>query len=229
MGTDQSLWFYFINAGLVVKTVMLILLVASLVSWTIIFQRGFALRKARRQLQRFTEAFWSSSNMGDLYQKIIDEKIMASGLWHMFTAGFKQRATLSGQQHVSTEEAMDKVDRAIRRVYNREVEELQSHLPLLASVGSTSPYIGLLGTVWGIMTAFQALGSVQQASIALVAPGIAEALVATAMGLFAAIPAVLAYNRYSHQVDSIQSQYEEFQQELYNALQKYSPQVTNHG
>lgn len=220
METDQSLWIYFINAGAVVKVVMLLLVVASIISWTFIFQRGMVLRKARQGVREFAKRFWSGVNIVRLYQDIETNKTEDSPLSRIFHAGFKEFIALRKQPGTHMQGLLERVQRAMRITHMQEIEKLQIHLPFLASVGSTSPYVGLLGTVWGIMTAFHALGSVQQASIALVAPGIAEALIATAMGLFAAIPAVLAYNRYSHQVDNLQDQFETFQEALLSTIQQ---------
>lgn len=221
MPVDQSIWGYFFNAGVVVKLVMLLLLVASLASWTIIFQRGILFSKFLRSISLFEKRFLKCANLKLLYGELVGHTLINQGLARIFRAGFKEYLRL--QQFSNSQQPildLEVIQRTMRIAYSREVERLEMHLPFLASVGSVSPYVGLFGTVWGIMTSFQALGSAQQATIALVAPGIAEALVATAMGLFTAIPAVLAYNRYSNKVNQIMVKLETFQEELSNRLQR---------
>lgn len=219
MATDQSIFSYFINAGPVVKLVMLILLGASIMSWTVIFQRRLVLKQARTAVQEFEAEFWSGIDLGKLYTQISNAKASIHGLKVIFFSGFKEFARLKQQPYIQPEAVIEGVQRGMRIAYSREADRLEQHLSFLATVGSTSPYVGLFGTVWGIMTSFQALtGATQQATIAMVAPGIAEALVATAMGLFAAIPAVIAYNRYSNQVERLLNQYGTFQEELSSIL-----------
>lgn len=220
MESNQSILMYVLNASLVVQLVMGILLAASIVSWTFIFQRAMFLTKARTHMKQFEERFWSSTDLGVLYNQIDRTDKEKLGLVGIFYAGFKEFLRLK-RQKPDQSVIMEGVQRAMRIAYAKEQEELESHLPFLASVGSTSPYVGLFGTVWGIMATFQALStSTQQATIAMVAPGISEALVATAMGLFAAIPAVLAYNRYSSQVENLMNHYETFQEEFSNILHR---------
>jgi len=190
-----------------------------LLSWTCIIQRAIFLKKAREALLSFEDEFWSGINLAKLYSDINAQEKRPQGIKQMFVEGFREFIRLRKQNTEQTTFVMDGVQRAMRIAQAREIEKLENHLPFLASVGSTSPYIGLFGTVWGIMMSLQALGSVQQATIAMVAPGISEALIATAMGLFAAIPAVLAYNRYSAQVERLIAQYDIFQEELSNILQ----------
>lgn len=219
MVANQSLWLYFFNAGPVVKIVMLLLLTASILSWTFIIQRWFFLQRAFSGSERFQQKFWSGVNLSKFYSELTVKRSIDDGLAHIFTAGYKEFVRLI-QSGADEDMVLAGAQRAMRIANAREASRLEQHLPFLASVGSTSPYIGLFGTVWGIMTAFHALGNVQQATIAMVAPGISEALVATAMGLFAAIPAVLAYNRYSSQVDTLLNEYETFQEELASVLQR---------
>ncbi len=216
--TNASLWIYFLNAGLVVKSVMLILMAASLASWTFIFQRAFFLKKARSTAKKFEDKFWSGADLSKLFVHIDNRPEEQSGLAHVFHAGFKEFVRLRQQGDVQSDRMMESVQRAMRIANSREIEQLEKHLNFLASVGSVSPYVGLFGTVWGIMASLQALGHVQQASIAMVAPGISEALVATAIGLFAAIPAMLAYNRLSARVEILLNQYETFQEEFFSVL-----------
>ena len=215
MTSDPSIFSYFINAGPVVKLVMLILLTVSVISWTVIFQRKQVLKQARKAIGEFEDEFWSGIDLGKLYTKISNQNMTTHGLQTIFAAGFKEFARLRQQSYIQPTAIIDGVQRGMRIAYSREADKLEQHLSFLATVGSISPYVGLFGTVWGIMTSFQALtGATQQATIAMVAPGIAEALVATAMGLFAAIPAVIAYNRYSNQVERLLNQYNTFQEEL---------------
>jgi len=218
MEANQSLLVYFLNAGPVVKLVMLFLLAASIASWTLIFQRGSFLRKARRLSKQFEERFHANPELTQLYAQMSHQRYSQGSLANIFNAAMQEYNRLLKQTGIQVEVLIESVQRAMGIIQNREMEKLETHLPFLASVGSTSPYIGLFGTVWGIMTSFQALGSVQQATIAMVAPGISEALIATAMGLFAAIPAVLAYNRYTNQVERLQNQLISFQETLANKL-----------
>jgi len=226
MGANQSLWIYFAEAGTVIKIVMLLLLAASVISWTFIFQRAWFFKKARVAMQQFDDQFWSGGSLSKFYNKICSKPEGEQGLGAIFTAGFDAYLRLRKQGNLKTDEVMEGVQRAMRISQARETEKLESHLTFLASVGSISPYVGLFGTVWGIMASFHALGSVQQASIAMVAPGISEALIATAMGLFAAIPAVLAYNRYTNKVDRVLNQFDTFQDEFSTILYR---QARNQG
>lgn len=221
MSGDTSLWVYFASAGGVVKTVMLLLLAASVASWTIIFQRGFVLRQARTALANFEAAFWSGSDLSKLYTEVNSRRYDIEGIAAIFQAGFREFTRLGKQTGVPSAMVLEGAQRAMRIAYSRESDRLEQHLAFLATVGSTSPYVGLFGTVWGIMASFHALGNVGQATIAMVAPGISEALVATAMGLFAAIPAVIAYNRYANDVERLLNQYATFQEELFNILHRH--------
>ena len=217
MTNDPSLWMYFSDASLMVKTVMLLLLAASILSWTIIFQRGMLLYKMRTLFNEFEEQFHKGGDLGQLYATL--HNIPNEGIENIFTAGFKEFVRLQ-KEHQTKDEKRETIERAMRIAFYRESQKLEDYLPLLATIGSTSPYVGLFGTVWGIMSAFHALGSAQQATIAMVAPGISEALIATAMGLFAAIPAVIAYNRYTHSTARLLQNYETFQDEFVGVLEK---------
>lgn len=217
MAADQSLWMYFFNASPVVKGVMLLLIAASVLSWTMIFQRGFFLKRAQGEIVSFEDLFWSGAELSQLYAELKNQNRPTEGLASIFIAGFHEFVRAS-KQATSPHAVLDATQRAMRIARSRAVDKLEQHLSFLATVGSTSPYVGLFGTVWGIMTAFHALGGVQQASIAMVAPGISEALVATAMGLFAAIPAVIAYNRFSNDVERLLNHYDTFQEEFFNIL-----------
>lgn len=219
MNTDMSLVHLILGASPVVQGVMALLMLVSLVSWSIIFRKSAAIKSARRELTRFDQRFWSGNDLSVLYREI-SNKASTAGLEGIFEAGFKEFVRLRKQGGMETMTLVEGAQRAMRVELNREVENLETQLPFLATVGSTSPYIGLFGTVWGIMNSFRALGNVNQATLAMVAPGIAEALVATAMGLFAAIPAVIAYNRYATEVERIIGRYETFVEEFATILQR---------
>ncbi|AZG35831.1 MAG: protein TolQ [Shewanella psychromarinicola] len=210
----------FLEASVLVKLVMLTLLALSIASWAVILQRNKLLTSARVKSLRFEDTFWSGVDLNRLYKELIARGSAISGLEAMFVAGFKEYTRLSKVNSKAPQAVMDGTSRAMRVSLSREMEKLENNLPLLATIGSTSPYIGLFGTVWGIMNSFIALGSVENATLAMVAPGIAEALIATAMGLFAAIPAVIGYNRFTTQVDKIEMTYANFMEEFSNILQR---------
>ncbi|MGX9463369.1 protein TolQ [Shewanella sp. A14] len=210
----------FLEASVLVKLVMLTLLTLSIASWAVILQRNKLLSSARVKSLRFEDTFWSGVDLNRLYKELTARGSAISGLEAMFVAGFKEYTRLSKVNSKAPEAVMDGTTRAMRVSLSREMEKLENHLPLLATIGSTSPYIGLFGTVWGIMNSFIALGAVENATLAMVAPGIAEALIATAMGLFAAIPAVIGYNRFTTQVDKIEMTYANFMEEFSNILQR---------
>jgi len=193
---------------------MLILFLASVVSWVMIIQRGTYQRRAQRSLKAFETQFWSGIDLSQLYRKGNDGQLSVDGVESIFRAGFKEFSRLRQQLGADPDAVMEGTQRAMRVAVSREEEKLEMHLPFLASVASVSPYIGLFGTVWGIMNSFRGLASVHQATLATVAPGISEALVATAMGLFAAIPAVLAYNRYAARAETLSNGYETFAEEF---------------
>lgn len=218
MANDQSILVYFFDAGIVVKTVMLLLLTASLVSWTLIFERGLFLKRTRLAVEEFENLFWSGVDLSKLYSDIHNRGKDIAGLGSIFLSGFKEFVRLTKQVSSQPATIMEGVQRAMRIANSREKDKLDQHLAVLATIGSTSPYVGLFGTVWGIMSSFHALGNVQQATIALVAPGISEALVATAMGLFAAIPAVIAYNRFANDTERLLNHYDTFQEEFSSIL-----------
>jgi len=222
MTSDLSFIHLIINASLVVQLVMLSLLIASVVSWTMIFSKRVLLNKAKEEADTFEELFWSSEDLTPLYIRINNKKEGAAGMEKLFEAGFKEFARLRGQKNKDADAMLESVNRSMRIAMNKEVDHLETNLSFLATVGSTSPYVGLFGTVWGIMNSFRALGNVQQATIAMVAPGIAEALIATAMGLFAAIPAVIAYNRYSNDVERLINRYDIFLEEFLSILHRHA-------
>ena len=211
-----------LNASVVVQVVMGLLILASLTSWVMIFQRGFALSSIRRQATDFESEFWSGKDLGELYVELDTENSDVIGLESIFASGFKEFSRSGQQDGTDQERVMQNVQRAMRVALVREEERLETHLPFLATVGSTSPYVGLFGTVWGIMNSFRGLATVNQASLSVVAPGISEALVATAIGLFAAIPAVIAYNRYAAYVEVIMNRFEAFSDEFSSILDRAS-------
>ena len=214
MTPDMSFFHLITNASIPVQAVMLMLVIASVMSWTMIFKKRIWLNRAKLKADSFEEHFWSLEELTPLYQQVNKERQEASGMELLFEAGFREFVRLQKNRGAVPDAVMEGSQRAMRVALNKEVEELEVHLSFLASVGSTSPYVGLFGTVWGIMNSFRALGNVQQASIAMVAPGIAEALIATAMGLFAAIPAVIAYNRFSNDVERLVNRYDTFIEEF---------------
>jgi biopolymer transport protein TolQ len=200
--------------------VMLLLLLASLVSWWYIFIKVSMLSRAADAADAFEHAFWNGGDLNKLYESVTAGRRDAQGMAAIFEAGFKEYAKLKRQGGIEAGDVMESARRAMRAAYNREMDDLDAHLPFLASVGSVSPYVGLFGTVWGIMNSFRGLANVAQATLAHVAPGISEALIATAMGLFAAIPAVIAYNRFAANVDRLAVRYESFIEEFSNILQR---------
>lgn len=213
------------NAHLIVKLIMLLLVGISLTSWTYIFRKLFAIRAARRQTELFERSFWAGGNLHTLHQSASSQRDQSGALARIFESGMGE--FIKGKQAATKEmldmgAVLDSSRRAMRAAFQRELDALDIHLNFLASVGSVSPYIGLLGTVWGIMNAFRGLANVQQATLAAVAPGIAEALIATAIGLFAAIPAVVAYNRFTHDIDRLAIRFESFVEEFSNILQRQS-------
>ena len=222
MIADYSFIDLILNASLVVQFVMLILVLASVISWTMIFNKYVLLKHSKNNADIFEEKFWSSEDLSPLYNRITAGRYVSSGMEKIFEAGYKEFSRLQKQKNIDPEVILDGAQRSMRIAMNKEVDHLETNLSFLATVGSTSPYIGLFGTVWGIMNSFQALGTVQQATIAMVAPGISEALIATAMGLFAAIPAVIAYNRYSYDVERLINRYDNFSEEFAAILHRHA-------
>ena len=224
---DLSFFGMISNASLLVQLVMALLLLISAMSWTYIFRKMFTIRSAIARTTEFETVFWSGANLNNLYEDVTSGRRQRNGqsgaLERIFEAGMeeyrKARQTFTGKD-IDVSALLDGARRAMRAAYQREMDALESHLAFLASVGSVSPYIGLFGTVWGIINSFRGLANVQQATLASVAPGIAEALVATAIGLFAAIPAVVAFNRYSHDIDRLAIRFESFIEEFSNILNR---------
>jgi len=219
VSAEFSIFELVLEASLLVKFVMLVLLGFSIACWAMIFQRRKVLNSAKQQLKDFEDKFWSGADLSKLYSEI-SVKNQIQGIESLFVAGFKEFARLRKSHIDNPQTIVDGTHRAMRVALSREVDSLEIHLPFMATVGSISPYIGLFGTVWGIMNSFIGLGSVQQATLAMVAPGIAEALIATAMGLFAAIPAVMAFNRFSHKVEKLENSYGNFMEEFASILQR---------
>ncbi len=219
MQVDLSIYHLVAGASLLVQLVMLLLLAASIVSWTMIVSKWKILKDARSAADQFEDRFWSGSDLAKLYDQVRAKEDL-SGLEHIFVSGFKEYVRLHRQNRLSTMSIADTAQRSMKVALSREVDALEQYMSFLATVGSTSPYVGLFGTVWGIMNSFRGLSNVHQATLSAVAPGIAEALVATAMGLFAAIPAVIAYNHYSSDVERLVNRYDNFVEEFTALLQR---------
>jgi biopolymer transport protein TolQ len=226
MQNELEIWQLVMAASWMVKGVMAILLVASVASWMIIFRKRQALAKAEKDAVVFEERFWSGTDLAQLHDGITGAHRLTSGMERIFDSGFAEFLRMREQGMISPNAMVEGAQRSMRIALTRETEELEHHLNFLATVGSTSPYIGLFGTVWGIMTSFHQLANVNQATIAMVAPGISEALIATAMGLFAAIPAVIGYNRFTNQVDRLELRYDNFKEEFSSILQRQAHKLS---
>jgi biopolymer transport protein TolQ len=222
MGNEFSVVDLVLDASPVVQAVLLALALASIASWAVIFAKGRIISNSRKQAAKFETAFWSGGDLGALYRSIETKGRAGTGLQSIFESGFGEFSRLR-QISTPSDLLLEGAQRAMRVAQLRELDRLEKNLALLATIGSTSPYVGLFGTVWGIMSAFHNLGNAQQATLASVAPGISEALIATAMGLFAAIPAVVAYNRYSDQVSRLELRFDTFTEEFVTILQRYGP------
>ena len=225
MNNELSLTHLIFDASLLVQLVMAGLMLASLLSWLIIVSKRRMLGRTRRLANRFEDQFWSGGQLSEIYDRVRVSDHADHGMEALFLAGYeeyrRQRAALQKEgERAGDEGAASAVQRAMRVAQMREVDRMEGGLPVLATIGSTSPYVGLFGTVWGIMHAFIALGNVKQATLAMVAPGIAEALIATAIGLFAAIPAVIAFNIFTSQVDRLENQFQAFSEELVGILER---------
>ena len=220
MNQDLSILHLVLNASLVVQAVMLLLILVSVASWAAIFRKLFAIRRVKALNETFEREFWSGTSLNDLFAAAAKNARESGAMERIFASGMREFQKLRERRITDSGTLMDGARRAMRASFQREMDEVESNLSFLASVGSVSPYVGLLGTVWGIMHAFTGLANLQQVTLATVAPGIAEALVATAIGLFAAIPAVIAYNRFSHDIDRIATQMETFMEEFTNILQR---------
>ena len=222
MTTDMSFISLIMGASFTVQFVLLLLFVASIVSWTIIFNKRRLIRRTKEASDDFEATFWSGGDLTTMYRNATRQKDGTVGMASIFEAGFREFNRLGKQEDISPDKLVEECRRAMHVAQMREMDRLEQSLATLATIGSTSPYVGLFGTVWGIMNSFRALGNVQSATLAMVAPGIAEALVATAMGLFAAIPAVIAYNRYADQVGRLEIRYDGFSEEFTSILQRHA-------
>ena len=219
IGSDLSFFSLIFGASLPVQLVMLILIAASVISWKFIYLKVKFLKESEENAQEFEKFFWSGGDLAKLYESVSNNSRGINGLSEIFRSGYKEY--MGQKEHQAFDKkSIESVRRAMRASYNREIDTLDQHLPFLASVGSVSPYIGLFGTVWGIMNAFIGLSNVAQATLSQVAPGIAEALIATAIGLFAAIPAVIAYNRFATKVDRLSLRFESFIEEFINIVDR---------
>src|SRR5258706_12464386 len=216
----HDIWTLILHASLVVKVVIGILVAVSFMSWMFIFQKWFVIRRAVAQTLKFEREFWGGQDLNALYQGAVNQRHTIGSLERIFEAGYREFAKLRSQTGTDVSDMVDGARRAMRATFQREMDFLERHLSFLASTGSVSPYVGLFGTGWGIMHAFRRLANVQQATLAQVAPGIAEAPVATAIGLFAAIPPVGAYNRDSHEGGRLGNRFQSFMVEYSNILQR---------
>ncbi len=222
MDGNLSIWHLVSTADPLVKLVLFILLLASVISWTIIFTRLTIVRASADKAQKFEKEFWSGLDLSKHYQVLEQSKTPLTGLESIFYAGFSQ--FIKNKDTVSDDIFLTSLERKMRVSFTEESERLEGGLSLLATIGSVSPFIGLFGTVWGIMGSFSALAGVEQATLSMVAPGISEALIATAMGLFVAIPAVIGYNRFSAKIERLENRYENFSDELLNILARQRKQ-----
>jgi biopolymer transport protein TolQ len=220
MPSDLSVWQLVVEASPVVQAVMLLLAVASVAAWAVIFAKSRVISRSRRQADVFETAFWSGGDLGALYRSIETRGRAGTGMQSIFESGFGEFSRLR-QMAAPADQLLEGARRSMRVAQMREIDRLEKNLAMLATVGSTSPYVGLFGTVWGIMSSFHNLGNAQQATLSAVAPGISEALIATAMGLFAAIPAVVAYNRFADQVGRLEMRFDTFMEEFSTILQRY--------
>ena len=222
MSTDLSFIGLVMGASFVVQLVLLLLLIASFLSWSIIFTKRRLIRRTRSASDEFEANFWSGGDLNTLYRSATRQKGGSVGMASIFEAGFREFNRVSQQGEADADKLVEECRRAMRVAQMREVDRLEQSLATLATIGSTSPYVGLFGTVIGIMNSFRALSGVQTATLAMVAPGIAEALIATAMGLFAAIPAVVAFNRYADKVARLEIRYDGFMEEFSSILKRHS-------
>ena len=220
MNQDLNILQLVLHASLVVQIVMALLMLVSLASWSAIFRKLFAIGRVKSHNEAFEKEFWSGASLNELFTVAAAKAKNSGPMERIFASGMREFQKLRERRVSDVGTLMDGARRAMRASYQREMDEVESQLSFLASVGSVSPYVGLFGTVWGIMHAFTGLASLQQVTLATVAPGIAEALVATAIGLFAAIPAVIAYNRFARDIDRIAIQHETFIEEFSNILQR---------
>ncbi|MGY6587850.1 MAG: protein TolQ [Wenzhouxiangella sp.] len=223
---QMGIWELILEAGLLVQGVMALLVLASLASWVVIFQKRQVLGRAEKRARDFEEKFWSGADLNALYDKVAGNSAGREGIESIFEAGFREFSRLREERHLAPDTLTSGAQRAMRVTLSREMDRLESRLSFLATVGSVSPYVGLFGTVWGIMNSFRGLAGAHTATIAMVAPGIAEALIATAMGLFAAIPAVIAFNKFSVQVERLELRYDNFKEEFAGILHRQARRLS---
>ncbi|MDC3160090.1 MAG: protein TolQ [Methylococcaceae bacterium TMED69] len=220
MSVELSIFKLILEASIVVQLVMLLLLLSSIASWALIFSLNKNLKQIKSKTAIFETEFWSSDDIGAYYSSLVEQNTRLDGIEAVFESGFREFLRLRKKDILDTSDLLEGCQRSMKVSITREIETYEDSLPTLATIGSVSPYIGLFGTVWGIMNSFQALGNVSQATLAMVAPGISEALIATAMGLFAAIPAVIAYNRFASHIDRLVARYEMFAEEFLAILRR---------
>jgi biopolymer transport protein TolQ len=225
MNMDFSIASLILNASPIVQMVLLLLLIASVGSWTIIIEKSRMLKQSVAAADEFESRFWSGGDLASMYRDIAASSETHMGMAGIFKSGFREFGRLQKQRGLSGDQMLEGARRAMRVSQMREVDRLENNLAVLATVGSTSPYVGLFGTVWGIMNTFQSLATVQSATLALVAPGISEALIATAMGLVAAIPAVIAFNHYADKVGRLEVRFDTFMEEFSAILQRHAAQA----
>jgi biopolymer transport protein TolQ len=220
MSGDLNIPALVLGASLPVKLVLILLVVFSFTSWVIIFRKKAMLDRAMRGADEFEERFWSGADLAALFREVTEQGEQLTGIESIFEAGFREFARLRQRRQMDARTMLEGAQRGMRVAETREIDRLEQNLEFLANVGSISPYVGLFGTVWGIMIAFQGLANVKEATIAMVAPGISEALIATAMGLLAAIPAVWAYNRYQNKLERVNTRFDTFVEEFSSILQR---------
>ncbi|MEE4295197.1 MAG: protein TolQ [Wenzhouxiangella sp.] len=231
MQTSEQLqvWELIMEASLLVQGVMLALVAASILSWMVIFRKRQELARAEKRAKEFEEKFWSGADLSKLYDSVAAQRAGREGVEAIFEAGFREFSRLREDRQATAEHLSNGAQRAMRVALTRELERLENQLSFLATVGSVSPYVGLFGTVWGIMNSFRGLAGAHSATIAMVAPGISEALIATAMGLFAAIPAVVAFNKFSSQVDRLEMHFDNFKEEFAGILHRQARRLQEQG
>lgn len=225
MNDQLSIIELIVNATVVVQIVMALLLLMSILSWAIIFSKSFHLRRSLKKAKSFDTAFWNETDLPVLYHQVVQQEESTSGSSRIFEAGFKEFMSLKEQGVTDASDLVTGTERAMKVAYSNEVEKLENRIPVLATIGSSAPFIGLFGTVWGVMHAFASLGEVQTATLSTVAPGISEALIATAIGLFAAIPASIAFNRLTVSAEKVQTQYENFAEGFLTIVQRQSHDI----
>lgn len=229
MNSQIPVWELMLQASPLVQAVMVILILASITSWAVIYRKYILLRRVERRAVDFEERFWSGADLTQLYDRVASETKERGGIDAIFESGYREFSRLRQEKHLHPDTLTNGASRSMRVTMMRELDRLEHHLSFLATVGSTSPYVGLFGTVWGIMNAFRGLAGVQQATIATVAPGISEALIVTAMGLFAAIPAVIAFNKFSNQVERLEIRFDNFKEEFTAILNRQARKMAEAG